>query len=303
MFASVANLSDNMLRAEAKLANADELKHNRVVINLRRRLIEPVYTAWRDRFRQEKALRLKVGRRMLSRDLLRGWMQWYGMAEERRRLQRWMRRALQAGVTRAWYAWLDALADQERMAKFLRRALNASVARAWHAWVDAGEERSRMQRFLRRALNAALARAWEAWAGGAHEAQRQQSLMHKCLRRALSAAVLHAWLTLLENAEQMRRLRKGALTGARTELVPSSCRARAELVPSSCRARTRHQRLGASASLLPLASCASACARLSSCSRVSDPPVPLACATPLSAQLAGVCSAAGCSSHGARGAS
>lgn len=60
MFASVATLSDSMLQAQKKLTIADDIKNSRVVLNLRRRMIEPVYNAWRDQIGKEKGLRLKV---------------------------------------------------------------------------------------------------------------------------------------------------------------------------------------------------------------------------------------------------
>ena len=96
LFASVATLSDRTSSALNKLATSDTLKQKRVVINLRKRMLAPVYEAWRDRFREEKALRTRCLRRALHMGLTRSFTQWEAVVDERRRLARFMRRALGA---------------------------------------------------------------------------------------------------------------------------------------------------------------------------------------------------------------
>ena len=157
MFSSVTTLSDGMLRAQGKLDSAAHLRQNRVIINLRKRLTEPSFAAWRDMVQQHRELRIRTLKRALQRDVLMALNQWMHVVTETKRLQRFGRRMLARHLTRAWMQWLDALAGQARLQKWMRRALNASLTKAWESWLEMCTERARMQRFMVRTTPSLLA--------------------------------------------------------------------------------------------------------------------------------------------------
>ena len=152
MFNSVTTLTDGMLRAQGKMETGESLRKNRVVINLRKRLLHPPFSGWRDLIMRQRSLRLRTVKRMSQRGLVMSLNQWIDVAQERQRLQKFMRRALNGAVTRAWYAWLAMLEGQERMGKFMRRALNSALAKGFSSWEDMVSERKRQQRFMVRRL-------------------------------------------------------------------------------------------------------------------------------------------------------
>ena len=147
MFNSVTTLSDGMLRAQGKMETGETLRKNRVVINLRKRLIRPPFSAWSEYVMKTRSLRLRTVKRT-QRGIVMAWNQWCEVADERRRLQKFMRRALNGAVTNAWYKWQALLEDQGRMAKFVRRIMNRALAAAFSSWEDMIHERKRMQRFM-----------------------------------------------------------------------------------------------------------------------------------------------------------
>ena len=55
-----------MLRAQGKLDSAAHLRQNRVIINLRKRLTEPSFAAWRDMVQQHRELRIRTLKRALQ---------------------------------------------------------------------------------------------------------------------------------------------------------------------------------------------------------------------------------------------
>ena len=67
MFSSVTTLSDGMLRAQGKLDSSEDLRKSRVVLNLRKRLIGPVFHAWRELQSRHKELRIRTLRRATQR--------------------------------------------------------------------------------------------------------------------------------------------------------------------------------------------------------------------------------------------
>lgn len=148
MFNSVTTLSDGMLRAQGKMETGETLRKNRVVINLRKRLLEPPFGGWRDHVFKARSLRLRTIKRALQRNVAAAWNQWTDAAEERRRLQKFMRRALNGAVTSAWFKWLSLLEGQAKMQKFARRMMNRSLAKGFSAWEDMLHQRKRMQRFM-----------------------------------------------------------------------------------------------------------------------------------------------------------
>ena len=193
MFASVATLSDSMEHAQKKLANADDIKHHRVVLNLRRRTLEPVYTAWRDLVHRSKALRFKVMKRALHRGTTRGWLQWLAVVEERRQLQRLMRRALNADVTRAWCLWRESREqahEQERLKAVCSRLASPALARCLNMWVSYADESRRRRQLARRAagriLNRDLAEAWWLYAAAPQPLPRCQAALPQPLPRCHS---------------------------------------------------------------------------------------------------------------------
>ena len=67
MFNSVTTLSDGMLRAQGKMETGESLRKNRVVINLRKRLIRPPFSAWSEYVMKTRSLRLRTVKRALQR--------------------------------------------------------------------------------------------------------------------------------------------------------------------------------------------------------------------------------------------
>ena len=151
MFSSVTTLSDDMLRAQGKLDSVESLRQNRVVINLRKRIQEPPFAAWRDLVQRHKELRMRTLKRTLQRGVVAALNQWADVARERKRMQRFGRRLLSRELMRAWTQWLDVLAGKARLERWLRRALNASLTKSWETWLDFLTARARQQRVLVRA--------------------------------------------------------------------------------------------------------------------------------------------------------
>ena len=200
----MATLSDSMHRAQSKLANADEVKHQRVVLNMRRRLLEPVYVAWREQHRRERTLRVKVMRRIMSRDLSRGWLWWSEAHGEHRRMLAQLRsagtRMLHRELARGWGSWLqvrgrpsressqpptrphiDLAPDLATPSHTFSHLLNTSPGLPQML-----EDLATMRKVVLTARNGALSRAFNAWGCRADEAADQQRLMSKCLGRALN---------------------------------------------------------------------------------------------------------------------
>ena len=116
---SVAGCREYVAAATKKQQRDVEMKSQRAVINLRKRLLSPIFYGWLDAIRADKKVKLKAARFLRN-----------------------------AGLSKAWRTWLD-LCDkaahearkQKRMGRILKRMQQRGISKALNQWIDVYDER------------------------------------------------------------------------------------------------------------------------------------------------------------------
>ena len=127
---SVAGCREYVAAATRKQEREVEMRSQRAVINLRKRLMQPIFEGWRAAIRADKQLKARAARHMRFAGIGRAWRTWRtaleadAMVSKRRwRLERCLRRMQQRETVRAFNEWVDAWVS--------RSACFASRARRW----------------------------------------------------------------------------------------------------------------------------------------------------------------------------
>ena len=239
---SLGDMKQELRCIRQKAGATKEVAVDRVILNMRRRILHPAFLAWMEMLRRRRVRMHKMSkcaRRLAQRDTAKAWDQWSevctegarlrkfaqrmrrggevravaswaAFVEQRQRLQRMMKRGLNGQLARALDVWLEqyeAGAEQMgRLRKFGARFAKAELYRAWAVLAEAGAERRRLKKIARKALNRDTARGLAAWSDFLEERRRLQRFM----RRMMNAGVARAWEAWLEsNAERARLQRFG----------------------------------------------------------------------------------------------
>ena len=134
---SVAGCREYVASATKKQNKEVEMRSQRAVINLRKRLLEPIFAGWRDVIRAEKTLKRRAARFMRSSSIGKAWRTWNDVCEnaelvakKRQRMAKMLRRMQQRGVSKALNQWLDMW--EERKVRLDARAASIAPAPAHH---------------------------------------------------------------------------------------------------------------------------------------------------------------------------
>ena len=219
---TVAGCREFMAAEKEKQTQQQEVKANRAVIDMRKRLMQPVFFGWYDAVRKERKARMRAARFMRSQAIGRAWRQWSSvaeaLAETRQRLRRFGARLVQQGLGRAWNAWLAVAEQRARMQAIGRRMRNQGLTRAFNAWVEkVGEgaaKQAQMRKALGRFVHRELIGCWEKWTGVAAAARRAAQQLRKVARRfghAREGAAFNSWLAVMAENRLMRKVLRRAL--------------------------------------------------------------------------------------------
>ena len=109
LYNGVVSTAESVEKAQAKLKATQGIMAQRAMLIVRRRVLEPVMTAWADLYRKGANLRRNAGRRMLARDLGQAVEKWRELCDEARRMARRIRAAERRGLNSAFYRWTSGL--------------------------------------------------------------------------------------------------------------------------------------------------------------------------------------------------
>jgi hypothetical protein len=209
---AVAGCREFMAAEKKKQTQQQEVKANRAVIDMRKRMMQPVFSGWCDAVRKDRKARIRSARFMRSQAIGRAWRSWRGLADasaaKHARMGVLMRRMVHRGVTRAlmrWVAWWEERRGQQAA---LRRALSP-LNRAWNQWKALSEQRAALRVVLRRGLGGgALSRAfntWLAYLGGQSAQQASTRRIGAQLVGAPIARAFNTWRAARAGKREMAR--------------------------------------------------------------------------------------------------
>ena len=105
MVASVAGVTDKLEKAQKRAESQSQTRANRVILNMRRAIMEPVYSAWATLVQKRQHLAKKALRAAMNSGLSKAWNQWSGVTAEAKeakvRMDKFARRFLRRGC-RLW---------------------------------------------------------------------------------------------------------------------------------------------------------------------------------------------------------
>ena len=171
MVASVASVSERLERAQTRAQSQASSRANRIILNMRRQIIEPVLRAWAELVNRRHALGKRALRVALNGDLGRGWRQWRSVAAKAKatkaRMSRVARRLLQQGLSRGWNAWCATHEAATRLRGIARRLVNPGVSRALNQWAqttaELRERRRAARKGLARLVHREIVGCWFVW--------------------------------------------------------------------------------------------------------------------------------------------
>ena len=214
---SVAGCREYVANATKKQEREVEMRSQRAVINLRKRLLQPIFSGWLEVVTAERKLRIKAARYLKNQSLGRAYRSWRELIEDnakaqkqRQRMGRVLRRMQHRGIARALNAWLDLLEERARMRKLAKRALGGPLTRAWNQWVGVAEQTARLRAVLNRGLNPQLTQGFFAIKQCADDTQRLRSIGARALGGPLVRA-FNTWLDALGDLARMRRFARRAI--------------------------------------------------------------------------------------------
>ena len=141
----LVGMRDFVKRSLRKEEKEVDLRRSRAVLNIRRKICEPVLHAWRDLMRSHQRLLKRSARHCFHSSLSKGWRTWRELVAENRA------------------AALEQRKQGRKLARIqtaARRIANAKLAAGWNSWVAMWEERCKFARvrprFRRRLREAPL---------------------------------------------------------------------------------------------------------------------------------------------------
>ena len=157
---SVAGCREYVAGATKKAAKESELKQQRAVINLRKRMLAPIFGGWREVIQSERKLRTRAARHLKSQGLGAAFRSWIALVEanaetakSRERMVRMLKRLQNQGITKALNCWLelveargDAAHRKARAQRRLDESLESVGGRHRGAAAALGDHQPRPQR-------------------------------------------------------------------------------------------------------------------------------------------------------------
>lgn len=127
----LVGMRDFVKRSLRKEEKEVDLRRSRAVLNIRRKICEPVLHAWRDLMRSHQRLLKRSARHCFHSSLSKGWRTWLELVAENRA------------------AALEQRKQGRKLARIqtaARRIANAKLAAGWNSWVAMWEERCKFAR-------------------------------------------------------------------------------------------------------------------------------------------------------------
>ena len=221
MVASVAGVTEKLERAQRRHESQSQTRANRVILNMRRAILAPVYAAWAELVQKRQRLGRKALRAAMNSGLSKGWNQWCGVARDaaaaKAKMAKVARRLKNRDLSRAWNHWAGWRAEVQRLRAFARRLANQGLSRGINRWEEAHEERRARARAARRGLARLVHReilgCWLVWTGVTARLSANAAKMRKLLRRWVHRSVsagFNAWTELVRQARVLARAARKA---------------------------------------------------------------------------------------------
>ena len=208
---SVAGCREYVANATKKQARDTDLRAKRAVINLRKRLLAPIFGGWLEVVRTNKTLKIKAARYMRYQGVGKAFNSWISLVEnnalvakKRHRMGRILTRMQSRGVSMALNRWIEMIDERAKAHKLIRRALNTSVLRAWNTWSERAAEHAWLRKVVYRGLHAQVTRAFNSIRDSADDARRMRSIG----ARALGGPVVRAFNTWIDSLGEMARMKR-----------------------------------------------------------------------------------------------
>ena len=226
----LVGMRDFIGRTLKKENKEQDLKLNRALLNIRRRITLPVMTAWRDLTRENRRIFRKAGFHMRNNAYSKAWRSWVDnvadikyeqrakRAEERkmRRVRQHAMRMKNAKVVGCWNSWLEMWHERKKFVKAMSRLKNRGLSMAFNSWIEMREQGLMLRRMARRAKNRDLLKGWNSWfdfLDGMEEEARQKRVMaavvHRYLNKGVSAA-LNKWTAEWRELQRQKNLLRRA---------------------------------------------------------------------------------------------
>ena len=214
---SVAGCREYVAQATKKAQRDTDLRAQRAVINLRKRLLAPIFSGWAEGIRAEKTLKRKAARYMRQQGIAKAFNSWIDLVDhnallerKRHRMGRILRRMQSRGVSMAMNRWLEMIDERDKAKKLVRRALSGSLLRSWNTWAEHAEKHAWLKRVIYRGLNAQVTRAFNSIRDSADDARRMRSIGARAFGGPLVRA-FNTWLASLGEMTRMKRFLRRAL--------------------------------------------------------------------------------------------
>ena len=171
----LVGLNDFVRRTMRKEVKDSDLKRNRAILNVRRKIMEPCMRAWRELLKENKKLFKRSAHYCRYSTHFRAWRTWtdaVAICHEEQREKRVKERQLKrvrgaamrmtnAKITSAWNSWVDMWRERKQFIKAMSRLKNRPLSMAYNSWVEMREQGLFLRRLAKRGLNRDLNKGWK----------------------------------------------------------------------------------------------------------------------------------------------
>ena len=201
MVQSVAGVSDRLERQQKKLSDQGATRANRVILMMRRKIIEPVLHAWRDLVKNRLHNARKALRYALNSSLGAGFRQWLdyweAVCEVKGKMEKTARRLSNRDLSRGWNQWFALYEQYLKLKAVGERLKSPGLSKAFNAWQEAyyqqKETRGAMRKGLARLVHREIIACWDKWSQSSLQQAENARKMRKLLRRWRNKEVADAW--------------------------------------------------------------------------------------------------------------
>ena len=165
---SVAGCREYVASATKKQNKEVEMRSQRAVINLRKRLLEPIFSGWRDVIRADKKVQRRAARFMRNNSIGKAWRTWNDVcdnaalvAKKRQRMAKMLRRMQQRGVSKALNQWLD-MWEERKVCAAARAAAASSSSKQQQQQAAASSSKQQQQAAAASSSSARAPQQWRA---------------------------------------------------------------------------------------------------------------------------------------------
>ena len=171
----LVGLDDFVKRTLRKEVKDTDIKRNRAILNVRRRIMQPCLQAWRNLLRENKKIFKRSVHHARYATHFRAWRTWvdavamcHEEARDKRQKERQNKRVRGAALrmtnsklTAAWNSWIEQWHERKQYIKAVGRLANRPLSMAYNSWVEMREQGLFLRRIAKRSLNRDLSKGWK----------------------------------------------------------------------------------------------------------------------------------------------